>query len=139
MFNRHFNIIYLSLAIFLTHTTFAGNWPQFRGLGGLGTSQDKELPVTWTDTENMVWKTALPGYGASSPIALGGKLYVACYSGYGISDSPDNIEDLRLHIVCVDAKTGEIVWDKQTKPTLPESKKVRDHGYTAATPATDGK
>lgn len=139
MFNRYFSIIYLSLAIFLTHTTFAGNWPQFRGPGGLGTSQDKELPVTWTDTENMVWKTALPGYGASSPIALGEKLYVTCYSGYGIPDSSDNIDDLKLHLICVGAKKGEIVWDKQIEPSLPESAKVRDHGYTAATPATDGK
>jgi outer membrane protein assembly factor BamB len=138
MLNRHFSIIYLSLVIFLTHTTFAGNWPQFRGPGGLGTSQDKELPVTWTDTENVVWKTALPGYGASSPIALDNKLYVTCYSGYGIPDSSDNIDDLKLHLVCVDAKKGEIAWDKQIKPSLPESAKVRDHGYAAATPATDG-
>ena len=138
MLNRHFRIICLSLVIFLTHTTFARNWPQFRGPGGMGTSQDKELPVTWTNTENVLWKTALPGYGASSPIALDNMLYVTCYSGYGIPDSSDNIDDLRLHLVCVDAKKGEISWDKQIKPSLPESAKVRDHGYAAATPATDG-
>ena len=119
--------------------SLAGNWPQFRGPGGQGISIDKNLPVTWTDSENIAWKTDLPGYGASSPIALDGKLYLTCYSGYGIPDESDNLEDLRLHVVCINAKNGEIIWDKQIQPTLPESKKVRDHGYAAATPATDGK
>ena len=48
------------------------------------------------------------------------------------------MEDLMLHLVCVDSKTGKIIWNKQIKPTLPESKRVRDHGYAAQTPATDG-
>jgi hypothetical protein len=49
------------------------------------------------------------------------------------------MEDLRLHLVSVDARNGEILWDKRIEPTLPESSRVRDHGYAAATPATDGK
>ena len=125
--------------IFSVNISRAENWTQFRGPGGQGISHQKNLPLTWTDTDNIAWKISLPGYGASSPIALGNMLYLTCYSGYGIPDSSDNIEDLRLHIICVDAKKGEIVWDKQIKPSLPESAKVRDHGYAAATPATDGK
>ncbi len=115
----------------------AGSWPQFRGPGGLGISQEKGLPVTWSETENMVWKTALPGYGSSSPIALDGKLYVTCYSGYGIEKNEGSLEELTLHVVCVDSKTGGIVWDKQIKPSPDESKSVRDHGYAAGTPVTD--
>ena len=62
-----------------TQSLNAENWPQFRGPGSLGISPAKNLPVTWNDTENLVWKTAMPGYGSSSPIALDGKLYVTCY------------------------------------------------------------
>lgn len=117
---------------------YAENWPQFRGPGGLGISQEKDLPVTWTETENVAWKTAIPGYGSSSPIALDRKIYVTCYSGYGMANTSGRMEDLMLHLVCVESQTGKILWDKQIKPTLPESKSVRDHGYAAHTPATDG-
>ncbi len=133
----------LYLIVFLNSSVFAESWPQFRGPGGLGVSPEKNLPVTWsetaTGTKNVLWKTALPGYGSSSPIALNGRLYVTCYSGYGTGDTSAEIEALMLHLVCVDAQTGRIAWDKRIKPTLPESLRVRDHGYAAQTPVTDGK
>lgn len=132
------HVVSLSIIIFLAQTAFAENWPQFRGPGGLGISQEKDLPVTWSETENILWKTAMPGYGSSSPIALDGKLYVTCYSGYGMANKSGRMEDLTLHLVCIDAKTGKILWNTQIKPTLPESKRVRDHGYAAQTPVTDG-
>ncbi|MHC4395504.1 MAG: outer membrane protein assembly factor BamB family protein [Planctomycetota bacterium] len=131
-------ILSLCLVFFLAQSISASNWPGFRGAGGLGISQEKDLPVRWSETENVVWKTGLPGYGASSPIALDGKIYVTCYSGYGIGKESGSMEDLTLHFVCVDGKTGKIIRDKRIKPTLPESKSVRDHGYAAATPVTDG-
>jgi len=90
----------------------AENWPQFRGPGGLGISQEKDLPVNWSEMENVAWKTAMPGYGSSSPIALDGKLYVTCYSGYGMAKKSGRMEDLVLHLVCVDSKTGKIIWDR---------------------------
>ncbi len=128
----------LILVLLLVQVVSAGEWPQFRGVGGHGISEEKDLPVTWSETENVVWKTGLPGYGSSSPIALEGKIYVACYSGYGMASESGKMEDLRLHVVCVDGKTGKIIRDTKIEPTLPESKSVRDHGYAAATPATDG-
>ena len=139
MFQRQLsNLLLLCAVVFLPHIVLAANWPQFRGPGGLGISQEQGLPVTWSETENVVWKTAMPGYGSSSPIALDGKLYVTCYSGYGMRSSPGRMENLTLHVVCVDGKKGQIIWNKRIKPTLPESKSVRDHGYAAQTPVTDG-
>lgn len=139
MYHRRFgHILLLCMVVVPPHTVLAEDWPRFRGPSGLGISQEKNLPVTWSDTENLAWKTALPGYGASSPIALDGKLYVTCYSGYATGQTQGSMEDLRLHIVCVDANKGAIVWDKKIEPVLPESSRVRDHGYAAATPASDG-
>ena len=123
----------------LAQTSLAEDWPQFRGPGSLGKSQAKNLPVTWSDTENLIWKTAMPGSGSSSPIALDGKLYVTCYSGYGLDQGRGKMEDLAFHVVCIDGGKGTIIWDKKIEPVLPESKEVRDHGYAAQTPATDGK
>ena len=68
----------------LTLTTLMGaDWTRFRGPGGSGVSGDKGLPTTWSATENVVWKTAMPGFGSSSPITLGDKIFLASYSGYG--------------------------------------------------------
>ena len=123
----------------LAQSALADDWPQFRGPGGLGVSEAKNLPVTWSETENLIWKTAMPGSGSSSPIALGGKLYVTCYSGYGLDQDGGSLEDLTLHLVCVDGRNGSIIWDKKIKAAQPESKSVRDHGYAAQTPVTDGR
>lgn len=128
----------LCLVVSLAPALLAQDWPQFRGPGGLGISQTKDLPVTWSETENVAWKTALPGHGSSSPMALNDRLYVTCYSGYGIERNQGVMGDLTLHVVCVNGKSGTILWDQRLKPTLPESTRVRDHGYAAATPTTDG-
>jgi hypothetical protein len=132
-------VLPLCIVVFLAHPVPAENWPQFRGPDGLGISQEENLPVEWSETENVAWKKGLPGYGSSSPIALNGKIYVTCYSGYGIRGRSGRMEDLRLHVVCLDSKNGRIIWQKEIAPVLPESRRVRDHGYAAQTPATDGK
>ena len=57
-------------------------WPRFRGPEGMGISGATGLPLEWDASKNLVWKTALPGPGASSPITYGGQVYVTCYTGY---------------------------------------------------------
>jgi outer membrane protein assembly factor BamB len=129
----------LLFALSITYHSTASDWPQFRGPGGQGVTSENNLPLTWSDTENIEWKTELPGFGASSPIALGDHLYVTCYSGYGVEpEDSGKLEDLMLHVVCL-GNDGNIVWDKHVQPKQPESYRVRDHGYAAPTPATDGK
>ncbi len=140
MLGRICSSLYLMFVVgLLAQAALAEDWPQFRGPGGLGVSEADNLPVTWSDTKNMIWKTAMPGSGASSPIALDGRLYVTCYSGYGLDQDGGSVEDLMLHLVCVDGSSGDIIWDKKVEPAQPESKRVRDHGYAAQTPVTDGK
>ncbi|MGD9853489.1 MAG: PQQ-binding-like beta-propeller repeat protein [Planctomycetaceae bacterium] len=130
-------VVMLMGSMAAAHVT-ASEWPQFRGPGGQGRTSEKNLPLTWSDTEHLEWKTELPGFGASSPIALSGRLYVTCYSGYGVdAQTPGRMEDLTLHVVCLSAE-GKIVWDQHVPPKLPETERVRDHGYAAPTPATDG-
>ena len=121
----------------ITVPALADDWRQFRGPGGLGASSETDLPTNWDDTKNLAWKTALPGYGCSSPVTLGDRIYITCYSGYGTPDG-GSIEDLRLHVMCLARGDGSIIWNKEIKPRLPESEKVRDHGYAAPTPTTDG-
>ncbi|HYW79652.1 MAG TPA: PQQ-binding-like beta-propeller repeat protein [Thermoguttaceae bacterium] len=125
-------------------TLFAGaDWTQFRGADGTGISQETGLPTTWTATENVVWKTPLPGFGSSSPITLGNKIFLTAYSGYGLDpDAPGVQGQLVLHTLCVDRTSGKILWDKAVTPKLPETDydgaRVNLHGYASATPVTDG-
>jgi len=123
---------------------FAGaDWTRFRGPDGSGLSDDKGLPTTWSASENLVWKTLLPGFGSSSPITLGDKIFLTCYSGYGLDkDQPGGQKNLLQHVLCIDRLTGKILWNKSSSPQLPETEYdagcVSLHGYASATAVTDG-
>src|SRR5262249_31076957 len=51
-------------------------WPQFRGPQSIGVVEDPQLPDKWSATENVAWKTDIPGLGWSSPIVWGDKIFV---------------------------------------------------------------
>lgn len=75
------------------------DWPCFRGPTGQGNSDAVELPIAWSETENVAWKTAIPGSGWSSPVILNGQVWLTTA-----------LEDGRsLRAVGVDAKAGTIV------------------------------
>lgn len=115
------------------------DWPQFRGPGGLGISTAKGLPVNWSSDKNLLWKIELPGAGASSPIVVGERLFLTCYSGYGVpGQGKGDINRLKRHVLCVNASTGKTLWKTDVPASLPESATVREHGYAASTPACDG-
>ena len=119
----------------------AADWTQFRGPGGFGISDDKNIPTAWSATENIVWKVDLPGPGASSPIAAGDRVFLTCYSGYGLEANKGDQNDLVRHVLCFDRRSGKALWHKQFKPKLPEHKYQGEgsyHGYAASTPTVAG-
>lgn len=120
----------------------AADWPNFRGPGGAALSNDQQLPVTWSDDQNLAWKIELPGAGSSSPIVSGNRVFVTCYSGYGVSrEQPGKPQDLVRHLVCVDLRDGKPLWDKPIAAIEPEDVyqgMMAEHGYASHTPATDG-
>src|SRR5262249_7661240 len=120
----------------------AADWLQFRGPGGLGVAPDKRLPTTWSNTQNVVWKRQLPGPGGSSPIIVGKKIFVTCYSGYGVPDANGgDINDLKRHLICVDRATGKILWTRDVPADLPEQpyrSYQAQHGFASSTPVSDG-
>ncbi len=117
----------------------SGDWLQFRGPGGLGTSAARGIPATWSQRENLVWKTALPGAGTSSPIIAGARIYLTAYSGFGIPGQGGSMEQLKLHLLCLDRATGRQLWSRDIAPKLPEQQSIREgHGYASGTPAVVG-
>jgi outer membrane protein assembly factor BamB len=119
------------------------DWPEFRGAAGASTSADQNLPESWSDREAVAWRTKLPGQGASSPIIFGDRIYVTCYSGYGVDrDNPGTTDELVRQIVCLNESDGKVVWSKELKTKSPEARYsgfMTQHGYASNTPATDGK
>lgn len=115
-------------------------WMRFRGPNGSGVSEDRGLPLQWTATRNVVWKTELPGPGTSSPIVVGGRVYLTCFSGYGVPGRPGgSMNLLKRSLVCLGRKDGAIRWTRDLKVRLPEQARTReDHGYASSTPACDG-
>ena len=114
------------------------DWSQFRGPGGLGRSDAKGVPLNWSSTENIAWKAELPGPGASSPIVLGDRIYLTCYTGYFVpGQSGGSLEQLKRHLIALRRNDGGIVWDRAIAAKLPEESEIRDHGFAANTPAAD--
>jgi outer membrane protein assembly factor BamB len=106
----------------------AGDWPQFRGPGGTAVSEETELPVRWSQTENIRWKADLPGRGLSSPVIAAGKVYVTACTGF---------QQTRLHVLCYEAATGKKLWERQFRAT--GNTMCNDKTSMAApTPVTDG-
>jgi outer membrane protein assembly factor BamB len=122
--------------------TARADWREFRGPGGLGTSSEKGLPVEWSSQKNIVWRTQLPGPGTSSPVTVGNRIFLTCYTGYALDPAkPGNMEDLRRHVLCLERKSGKILWTKDFEPVLPEHKYQGEgsyHGYSSSTPVTEG-
>lgn len=107
---------FLTLALSLTLS--AADWFQFRGPDGQGHC-DSKLVTEWDAKKNVTWKKDLPGVGWSSPVVVGGKIYLttAVPQGEGVPINPKTPEkkkfDQSLRVMCLDAKTGAIDWDKE--------------------------
>jgi outer membrane protein assembly factor BamB len=114
------------------------DWPCFRGPTRMGVSDASGLPLEWDASTNVVWKTPLPGSGASSPITFGDHIYLTCYTGYFVPGEPKgSLDQLQRHLIALRRDNGEIVWDRAVPAKLPEEESIRDHGYAANTPAAD--
>ena len=129
------------------------NWRRFLGDNGRATVDSVKVPLKWDQKTNIQWKTALPGPGSSSPILLGNRVYLTCYTGYGdkpvvdrktADKSAGDIKDLTRHLICIDRSSGKIIWQKaidnqSVKNEDPYKGYITYHGYATNTPITDGK
>lgn len=118
------------------------DWPRFRGEDGSAVNSDATVPLEWSATKNIAWKTKLPGAGSSSPVSLGDRVYLTAYTGYGVdATDPGDRANLKLHVLSLNRLTGEIVWNESLDASPNEQKATRrviDHGYATGTCACDG-
>jgi outer membrane protein assembly factor BamB len=123
----------LLLTLVLVLPAAAGDWPQFRGPGGTGASDETGLPLKWShgkgEDENIRWVADLPGRGLSGVVVGGGRVFVtAC----------DGPAQQRLWVLCFDEASGKKLWQRSvlaTGSTLCHPRTC----MAAPTPVTDGK
>jgi outer membrane protein assembly factor BamB len=97
-------VAHVLMALLLTSAApmHAGeNWPQFRGPDGNGHSDAHGLPVNWSETQNIGWKTAIHGRGWSSPVIYGNQIWLTSASQDG----------RQLFVLCIDRESGTIIRD----------------------------
>jgi outer membrane protein assembly factor BamB len=120
--------VFLILATLIsTAALHAENWPQFRGPTHQGRSAETGLPLHWSATSNVVWKTPIPGEAWSSPIVWNDRVF--------LTTATDNGQTCR--VLSLDAASGRILWDKVVFQQSPRHKEGRN-SYATPTPATDG-
>ncbi|HIG29820.1 MAG TPA: hypothetical protein EYQ50_19280 [Verrucomicrobiales bacterium] len=133
------------------------NWPQWRGPTWNGVAAQADPPVTWSETENLKWKTPLPGKGWATPIIWGDRIFVLIAIPQNkelpvpdvippgtprINPHPRVITSWKpqeFGIVCVDRSTGRPLWRRIVHEAMPHQGHHRKGGYASASPVTDGR
>lgn len=126
----------------------AADWPQFRGPGSTGVIEDPRIPETWSQTENIAWKTPIPGLGWSSPIVAHGRVYVTSVISskdveppkkglYFGGERPIPKDEHRAMVYAVDLKTGKMVWEKEVWRGVPAFSRHLKNSFASETPAAD--
>ncbi len=123
------------------------NWGNFRGPQHCGFSATAKPPTKWSASENIKWKTAIPGRGSSSPVVWGDKLFLTTAVNLSPNANPPQRRrrrgpvDLKEHqfvVLCIDRNTGKLEWEKTVSQRKPTDGHHPDSGYASASPVTDG-
>ncbi len=116
--------------LFVTATTIApsADWPRFLGPEGNNHTTAKGLPLQWSETKNVKWKTPLPGEGWSSPVVGNGRIYCTTALDDGKS----------LRALSVDLASGKIVWDVEVFANPEPPTKHKRNSHASPTPWLEG-
>jgi outer membrane protein assembly factor BamB len=140
------------------------DWPSFRGRFARGVADGFEVPLDWdlAAGRNVLWRTALPGLAASSPVVVGGRLFVtdavpvdsagdatgeepvfrleqdgSDRRGYGWIRSLEQEGEQRFEVVCLDKTDGRVLWRRTAHQGAPHSKRHPKGTHANPTPAAD--
>lgn len=144
----------ISSVAIATAQDWDSNWHQFRGPLATGEAPHAKPVVEWDTETNIRWKAKVPGVGSSTPIVWEDKIFlITSIETDRIDESLEAPEDQperafgikypnRFHtfdVVCMDRKTGDLVWQVTAKEAVPAEGVHPDNDFASATPTTDGK
>lgn len=125
-------------------------WPQFRGPEARGIANGPNLPDRWSTTENIAWKTEVPGRGWSSPIVWGNRVFLTTavnrgeletpkkglYFGGNRPDAPKVQQEYK--VICLDLSSGKKLWEQSVHQGPPQGPIHIKNSFASETPVTDG-
>ncbi len=133
---------------FLSSAFAAEEWSQFRGASA-GVADDKNLPDTWSASENVVWKVDIAGRGWSSPVVAGDRIFLTSVIAAQPEEAPKKglyfggerktppPDEHRWMVYCVDWVTGRLLWEREVFRGQAPSRHLKN-SYASETPVTDG-
>lgn len=131
-------------------------WPAWRGPLNSGVSPTGNPPLVWSETQNVRWKTAIPGKGTSSPIVWGDRIFFLTAIETDREDTPEPVQPsdpnepapfhggknprnvYKFDVVCLNLATGRTLWQQTACETVPHEGHHPDHGFASYSPVTDG-
>lgn len=124
---RHLCLVVPFVALALVSTAMGDNWPQWRGLRFDGISAEKNVPVSWSKTENVAWHLKLPGRAGATPVVWDQRIFLT-------SVDEDNTG---LLLMCV-STDGKPLW-RQSMGAGNKDARVNEGNSASPSPSTDGK
>lgn len=117
------------IAVAFTSAATAENWPQWRGPRGNGKSGETGIATSWSRTENVAWRTELPGSSGATPVIYDDRIFLTS------SDGDDEGADLLLLCFSTD---GEELWRKKVGAGN-KNARTAEGNSASPSPCTDGK
>jgi outer membrane protein assembly factor BamB len=149
-------ILFPILFLFISFTAFAQDssadyWPQWRGPLHTGAAIKGNPPVNFSETQNLKWKTSIPGLGHATPVVWGDKIIVqtavetdevapqAAKEGEGSRMAPNQTDKVHeFKVLLVDRNNGNIVWEKTVTREWPQENTHALGSWASNSPCTDG-
>ena len=117
------------LFVFVFAGRLSADWPQFRGPDGQGHSDHENVPIHWSEENNVAWKSGVPGKGLSSPVIAGNQVWMTSATDEGKS----------LRAICFDKTSGQLLHNIEVLQTDDPGPRHKINGYASPTPVLDGK
>lgn len=150
-------LVLVFVAFVQAQNSTQAHWPQWRGPFFNGLARG-DAPTDWNDTKNIKWKASIPGRGFSTPVVWGDRIFLttavptgkpaaqptvtdqaAATTRRGPGDAGPQAEQ-RFDVLCLDRKTGKLLWQKTAKVAVPHEGYHRVYGsFASNSPSTDGR
>jgi len=127
-------------AVVMTVGSLWANWPQWRGPnsnGSTGTAHD--LPVTWSESQNVLWRTKLPSWSAATPIVWRDTIFVTSaeegFTPLRGGGRPGQTTSDKVFLLALTRKNGSVLWRRQIDDG---NRLFRKQNSASPSPITDG-
>jgi outer membrane protein assembly factor BamB len=148
---RQSSLLIGTTVFFVGALCYASNWPEWRGPDAQGHAEGTGYPQTWSETENVVWKTEVPGRGYSSPVIWGDEIWLS--TAIEVAASPEKVkarlkadtgdqphsvlEEVKLHALGIDRASGKLLHDVELIAVRDPQWVHQQNSYATPTPVVE--